>query len=252
MGIIYKLTAPNGKGYIGQTSQTFEKRMTNHKSSAANLNKKDGCRLLNNAIRKHGWDNFTKEILLQCNDEDLDDYEIHFIEEHVTLVDDGFGYNLTAGGGANRIVSEATKQKMRESALEYRKNNPDAYANHETPRTDPRTEGWPKYLCIQQDWPRIAQHPNCAHKRFADKTKTFEENLADAKAFLELLNKGEVKVERADPDRPKGLQICKDKGFYVDIKNKQGHRCRQLFTDQKIPLEERRKQAIEFLNSIDK
>jgi predicted GIY-YIG superfamily endonuclease len=51
MGIIYKLTSPNEKSYIGQTTKPFESRMCGHKSASNDLDKKDGCRALNSAIR---------------------------------------------------------------------------------------------------------------------------------------------------------------------------------------------------------
>src|SRR5437870_856998 len=115
MGIIYKLTAPNGKGYIGQSTKAFAIRMTCHKSAAANLGKTNGCRVLNAAIRKHGWDNFTKEVLLICPDEDLDLYEERFIAGYGTLVPGG--YNLMTGGHSNKVYSAESREKMRLAAL---------------------------------------------------------------------------------------------------------------------------------------
>lgn len=58
--VIYKLTSPSGKIYIGRTND-FDKRMISHKSWSV---KKDGeKRPLYKAIRFHGWDNFIKEII---------------------------------------------------------------------------------------------------------------------------------------------------------------------------------------------
>src|SRR4051812_18136306 len=115
MGIIYKLTSPNGKGYIGQSTKTFETRLCRHKSAAADLEKTDGCRALNNAIRAHGWDNFSKEVLLICPDDDLDRYEARFIAGYGTLAPGG--YNLITGGNSNKVYSATTKEKMRRAAL---------------------------------------------------------------------------------------------------------------------------------------
>ena len=67
-GIIYKITNnDNGKIYIGQTTNSFEERMRQHKDQANNLNNTNP---LYCAIRKYGWDNFTKEILycIDCDD----------------------------------------------------------------------------------------------------------------------------------------------------------------------------------------
>jgi len=56
--VIYKLTSPSGKVYIGRTVN-FYNRMKDHKHEA-----KDGnIRPIYKAIRKYGWDNFTKEII---------------------------------------------------------------------------------------------------------------------------------------------------------------------------------------------
>lgn len=64
IGFVYKLTCTvNGKGYIGLSTASFKRRMQGHKSKAHSKLRVTGCRALNNAIRKHGWDAFTKEIL---------------------------------------------------------------------------------------------------------------------------------------------------------------------------------------------
>ena len=78
MGIIYCLTSPSGKKYIGQTTRDFEKRFEEH------CTRKE-CRILYNAIQKYGQYNFKKEILLECNNCFLDKYEIKFINLYDTL-----------------------------------------------------------------------------------------------------------------------------------------------------------------------
>ena len=57
--IIYKLTSPTGKVYIGRTYD-FSKRMIEHKHCA--LTKKMNNSLYK-AVRKYGWENITKEII---------------------------------------------------------------------------------------------------------------------------------------------------------------------------------------------
>lgn len=64
MGIIYKLTSPEGKSYIGQTIQTFNKRMSGH------VHGKSYCRALKDAIEKYGFDTFQKQIIWE-GDNDL-------------------------------------------------------------------------------------------------------------------------------------------------------------------------------------
>ena len=52
MGIIYILTSPDNKSYIGQTIQELKTRMNGHKYG------KSYCRALKDAISKFGFDSF--------------------------------------------------------------------------------------------------------------------------------------------------------------------------------------------------
>jgi len=92
-GCIYLLTCDiNGKAYVGQ-SLDYKNRMSGHKSSAKNPKQ-----YFSYAIRKHGWENFTKEILIDDVPKDeLNDLEIYYIAVKNTFGPGG--YNLTAGGG---------------------------------------------------------------------------------------------------------------------------------------------------------
>lgn len=162
MALIYKLNNINGKSYIGQTVQKFDNRWTDHKSAARNKDKKDGCRALNNAIRLHGEDCWTREVLIYCNKEHLDDYEIAFIKLYDTLAPNG--YNLRTGGQSKGQVSEETKKLMSESA---KKRDNDCYRKDQgllgykyitqihTPAKNPRKHG---YL--------IHRHALCAYQSF--------------------------------------------------------------------------------------
>jgi len=237
MGIIYKLTSPDGKGYIGQTKKTFEQRMYSHKSSTSNLNKKDGCRYLNNAVRAAGgWDTFHKEIIFECDNDKLNDYEKYFIAEFDTLCPNG--YNLTSGGDSNKTFSDETLKKMSKSALERDSN---AYRKKEI------TKGWPKYLGMWGGSPRITKHPNCSSKTFNDPSKTFDENLQDAKEFLNQLNEGKVKVEHTK--NRQGIQLTKG-GYRVHYRNKNNAVITKLFTVQSMPLTERERLANEYLDKL--
>ena len=107
--LIYRLSFPNGKSYIGQTVGFFEVRMTKHKSASKNR-ETTGCRYLNAAIRKHGWQSVTKEILLYCDADQLDSFESKMIDTYNTLHPQG--YNLLSGGNSNKTHSCDTKEKM--------------------------------------------------------------------------------------------------------------------------------------------
>ena len=104
MGFIYKLNFQSSKSYIGQTTQSIEKRIQAHKKPS------NGCPLVKKAIEKYG--DFEIEILLEIDDEMLNHYEIKFIELYNTVAPNG--YNLTHGGEGGKPSPE-TIQKMKES-----------------------------------------------------------------------------------------------------------------------------------------
>lgn len=92
-GIIYKITNKvNGKSYIGQTRYTLEFRWRQH------IHKKDNT-YFHNAIHKYGVENFSQEILEECDVNDLNSKEIFYIAKYDTFNN---GYNLTIGGDGNR------------------------------------------------------------------------------------------------------------------------------------------------------
>lgn len=197
MNVIYKLTSPSGKNYIGQTTRNINRRWNDHKGCAANLNKKNGCAKLNNAIRKYGWNNFTKEVIWECFEEDLDEYEQYFIIKYNSLSPNG--YNLMSGGNSNKKMSDETKNKMKASAVARDSN---LYRKKEI------SKDWPKYIVLKDGDVRIQKHPKCRSKGFSDKTKTVEQNLADAKEFIRKLDTGEIpEVIPRKCVRPKKITI---------------------------------------------
>ena len=117
-GVIYKLTAPNDKEYVGQSVE-YENRMKEHKRSSG------GCRKLNASIKKYGFPNFNREILAEnlMAGLELDSAEIYYISYHNTQSPNGL--NLKSGGAGGRH-SEETKQLLRKPrssrrACEYAK-----------------------------------------------------------------------------------------------------------------------------------
>ena len=105
-GIIYKVTAPSGRCYVGQTTQTLAARRSQH-------NKKDDhCTLLLRAIRKYGDRMEWSVIACAANKEDLDFAERELIRQHNTLAP--HGYNLMDGGGANGKHSAETIAKIKQ------------------------------------------------------------------------------------------------------------------------------------------
>lgn len=108
--VIYKIENQiNHKVYIGQTND-FEKRMRGHKSVAFNKKANNYKLHLYQAIRKYGWDNFTKEIIEEISDKESQEYvderERYYIEFYDST-NRGKGYNIDLGG-----QNGAKKQKL--------------------------------------------------------------------------------------------------------------------------------------------
>jgi group I intron endonuclease len=97
MGVIYLLTSPSGNKYVGKTKKTFAIRMNRHRYDSENYI--DKCPKLYNAIRLHGWDNFTKQVIYECPDDMLNVMEIMSIASYDYMHPGG--YNLTLGGDGN-------------------------------------------------------------------------------------------------------------------------------------------------------
>ena len=104
MGIIYKLTSPSNKVYIGQTIQPLQTRIYQH----ARKNNQSSCRLLNHAIKKHGINKFDICVVVECSRDKLNAYEQYYIQLFNSLSPNG--YNLTSGGDGNYHVSLETRQ----------------------------------------------------------------------------------------------------------------------------------------------
>jgi group I intron endonuclease len=122
MGVIYCLTSPSGKSYIGQTRRPINKRLREHSKMLT------GCVILNESIKKYGFDNFKVEVLIEVNDEYLDIYEKKFIQTYSSLYPNG--YNIRTGGCVNSQHCDESREKMRQSKLGEK--NP----NYGKPRDD--------------------------------------------------------------------------------------------------------------------
>ena len=108
-GIIYKATnLINGKCYIGKTIQKFEQRQYEHKKKANKSIYRGFC----GALRKYGFENFSWEILCECDVMVLGIREtMKIIVEHSHYTESG--YNLTWGndGGPWQITEEQIKRR---------------------------------------------------------------------------------------------------------------------------------------------
>lgn len=118
---IYKITNKlNGKAYVGQ-SNDIERRFKEHQQ------KGESSRIpLDVAIQKYGKDNFTYEILEECQLNELNQKEKYWISTLNTIEN---GYNCSEGGdqqsvgennGRSKITEEQVK-KIRQAYAEHKK-----------------------------------------------------------------------------------------------------------------------------------
>jgi group I intron endonuclease len=105
-GVIYCLTSPSGKKYIGQSWHIY-KRLQDYKSLYGRI--KNQIKLFN-ALKKYGSDNFTFEIIDLCeNQSEMDRKEQFYIMDVYDSMNSG--YNCTEGGSKGKISLE-TRNKM--------------------------------------------------------------------------------------------------------------------------------------------
>lgn len=112
--IVYKHIAPNGKAYVGITSQKPNNRW---KGGSGYVRKDKHQPLFENAIRKYGWDSF-QHIIIASNLSFEEACKVE-IEEIKLYKDKGRSYNITDGGEGFRgfKMSDMAKQKLKEAHL---------------------------------------------------------------------------------------------------------------------------------------
>jgi|SaaInlV_125m_DNA_1040241.scaffolds.fasta_scaffold39294_1 group I intron endonuclease len=115
-GVIYKLTSPSGKAYIGQTRQQVSKRMRAHCTTSR-------CHAVSAAIKKYGWERMQLEILVSgVSAERLNAEEEQCIRLHGTASPNG--YNLLA---PSRQPYKASNHKNLKAAVQaYNAANPES------------------------------------------------------------------------------------------------------------------------------
>ena len=115
MEVIYKITSPSNKVYIGRTCN-FEKRMKEHKVDSG----LGSHYSIHQAIRKYGWDNMTREIICEVSHKQAPIVETEFIKAYDSYnsgyndTPDGFGGGDTYGDDVDKInnMKSALKEKM--------------------------------------------------------------------------------------------------------------------------------------------
>lgn len=129
--IIYKLTSPSGKCYIGKTKSDMETRWNQHLHHWRNTALSEAKRptRLHHAFNKYPPDQWTREVIAECTEETITLREIELIAENNSYTD---GYNMTLGGEGlsgmdfpeiqRRNMSEARKAFFRtEAGLKWKK-----------------------------------------------------------------------------------------------------------------------------------
>lgn len=106
---IYKYTnLINGKVYIGQAID-INQRKREHRCNASKAKKG-----FEKALQKYGEDNFSFEIIEECNKNELDKKEIYWISYYHSYIKDPLcnGYNLTPGGksGQGTVFKKPVEQ----------------------------------------------------------------------------------------------------------------------------------------------
>jgi group I intron endonuclease len=120
----------NQHRYVGMTSKPLNVRWSNHKADA----RRNKPYILHKAIRKYGEDNFTIELLEECNVGSLD--ELGLIETRY-IKELNPEYNMSLGGEGNRGISMAgekngmfNKKHTEESKAKMRTNRKGKGARH--------------------------------------------------------------------------------------------------------------------------
>ncbi len=194
MGLIYMISLPNSKKYVGQhKTNNLEERKKTHlyqfkyfckkkedlkNVRIENANPEGFCSALYNAFKKYGFDKCTWTVLetdvdLGC----INDVEDKYIIEHKTLHPGGYNLKLNKNS-ENKSFSDETLKKMSESQSKVFKTK-----LHKYRRNNKELEGLPKHVnFITKDNDRrgfrIVGHP-----KYPGKSKTFTSSTLSIKAL---------------------------------------------------------------------
>jgi len=125
MSIIYKITNKlNGKIYVGKSKYN----MDDYFGSGI---------IITHAIKKYGIENFTKEIIVECDDAEIDELEGYWIEQ-LNARDKSVGYNISSGGQGGdhywKVMSDEEREQHREKIRKSTKGRKRAPHSEETKR----------------------------------------------------------------------------------------------------------------------
>lgn len=104
--VIYKITSPSGKVYIGETVNV-ERRLKNYKALSCK-----NQRILHRSLIKYGWEAHTFEIIELCEESELKCRERYWQDFYESMGKNGLNCKLTRCGEEKGRHSEETKQKI--------------------------------------------------------------------------------------------------------------------------------------------
>jgi hypothetical protein len=109
-GIIYKVTSPSGKVYIGKTTNSLEYRKGQHVRAAFNKNSDTYHTKICRAIRRYG-NLLTWEVLRDnIGGDELSREEVLAIKEFNSVEE---GYNISPGGDGGNIYDKLTEKQKK-------------------------------------------------------------------------------------------------------------------------------------------
>lgn len=232
MGIIYKITSPRGKIYIGQTIHTLEYRWNQH-IYESKREKKTRTFLFGKAIRKYKPESFKKEILVECDESELNYYETKFVTLYESNNTDK-GYNLTSGGDKGFQINAETKKKISNSLRQTHGNDLPEYLI----KCGCKSSGYVGYSIIN--------HPKCNRKRFCGTIDNQEKTLQRAIKYLDKLNNTDFTEEKQN--LPKYISFVKSRnGYAIGYPISGRSKLRATFTSQRFTLEQNKQSAIKQL-----
>lgn len=149
--VIYKITnLIDGKVYIGQTTQTIDARIREHKKR---IKSGRDCPLYS-AIRVFGWEAFSIEVIDKAATRtELNEKEVYWIAKYNCVTP--LGYNLTKGGSGTLGYRHTDKDKSKMRALKqgmYEGENNPFYGKHHSKEQIEKWKSQRKGRQLTQTW----------------------------------------------------------------------------------------------------
>lgn len=111
--VIYKVTSPSGRVYIGQTIN-LKRRLKEYRTLKCDTQPR-----LYNSFKKHGFDKHKIEILEYCKEEELNDRERYYQDFYNVLSRKGLNCRLTSSDDKSGRLSEETIKKLKSKDFSY-------------------------------------------------------------------------------------------------------------------------------------